>query len=275
MAKKFETSLNLGTPLSEIDQPLKVVLYGRHGTGKTTAAAEASSRGPILIIDAEGGLIPQALAKHGAVPDNISVWPPRGTRITAELLSDLHRDLAAALADDPSTFHTIVFDSITEIHHLLRENASQERISKSRVVVDPDHVDRDDYNKMTTQLRRLIRLYRDLPCNIVFTALERVEDSGEIRPALSPALGNDLMGYVDLVGRVAMHQGQSVARFQATKQINAKDRVSIMPEILARPTLTRLVDITSGKMDLDADADQLAFLEASAPKEKNPKNVNG
>ena len=266
MAKKAESSVDFGTPLSELQQPLKVLLYGRHGTGKTTAAVESSSQGPVLVIDAEGGLMPSALEQHGANTNNITVWPPRGTRLTAKMLSELHRDLTAALADNPNALHAIVFDSITEIHHLLRENASQERIDGSRVVVDPDYVDRDDYNKMTTQLRRIIRLFRDLPCHIVFTALERSEESGEIRPALSPALATDLMGYVDLVGRVAMFQGMSVARFQPTNQINAKDRSGKLPEIVARPTLTRLDAIMCGKIDLPADEDQLAFLEATAPK---------
>ncbi len=48
---------------------------------------------------------------------------------------------------------------MTEIHQLLRENATEARISKSRVVLDPDVIDWDDYNKMTSQLRKLIRRF--------------------------------------------------------------------------------------------------------------------
>lgn len=266
MAKKSTPAFSLGVPLQEKSQFLKVLLYGRQGTGKTTAAAAAAELGPVLVIDAEGGLRVRALSSLGIDTSQITAWPGDGSRITAQSLSELHEHLAA----NPEMFTTIVFDSITEIHHILRENATAQRVDQSRVVLDPDYVDRDDYNKMTTQLRRLIRLFRDLPCHIVFTALERYEDSGEIRPSLSPALGNDLMGYVDTVGRTAVFQGRHVARFEPTEAINAKDRDNALPPILANPTFTRLLAITSGTMDIETDPEQLEFLEAAKAANISP-----
>ena len=267
MAKTTGKTSTLGVPLLAHPSYLKVLYYGKQGTGKSTAAAQASRLGRVFVIDAEGGLIPDTLAAHGADVNNLVVWPGDGSRITADGLAQVHATLVADLAQDPNSWAAVVFDSMTEVHHLLRENATADRVAKSRVVVDPDYVDRDDYNKMTTQLRRLVRLFRDLPCHVLFTALERQEDTGEIRPSMSPALGNDLMGYVDEVVRTAMVRGQVIGRFQPTEQINAKDRVGKFPPLMANPGFDRVVRVFTDDLDLNSDEEQTAFLESITPNQ--------
>ena len=215
MAKKAKSSSSIGVPLEEKAQHLKVLYYGKQGTGKTTAAALSTQStdgdARVLIIDAEGGLDQAALASRGVDTSRVVVWPPVGQRVTSEGLMELHEALDEELADDPEAWSAVVFDSMTEIHQLLRENATDFRVEKSRVVVDPDVIDWDDYNKMTSQMRKIIRRFRDLPCDIIFTALEKITED-EIRPAISPALGTDLMGYVDLVIRTAMVQDSQVGQ---------------------------------------------------------------
>lgn len=265
MARKASAASAIGVPLDGSTSPLKVLYYGRHGTGKTTAAALAASAdttGNVLVIDAEGGLKDRALADRGVETDRIRRWPEPGQRITVEMLEELHDNLREELESNPGSWYAVVFDSITELHLLMRENATAWRVARARVDVDPDEIDRNDYNRMTTQMRRIVRLFRDLPCHIVFTALERTEETGEIRPALSPALAGDLMGYVDLVGRTAMVRGQSIARFEPTANIHAKDRTNQLPPILANPRFDRLVAIADGKLDPSSIADQVDFLDA-------------
>lgn len=178
---------------------------------------------------------------------------------------ELHEALDEELADDPEAWSAVVFDSMTEIHQLLRENATDFRVEKSRVVVDPDVIDWDDYNKMTSQMRKIIRRFRDLPCDIIFTALEKITED-EIRPAISPALGTDLMGYVDLVIRTAMVQDSQVGRFHATEHINAKDRTNRFPALMANPSFDRLCAVRDNTLDLDSDEAQQALVEQSKPK---------
>lgn len=257
-----------GVNLQDHKGHLKVLYYGRQGTGKTTMAASAANQGPVLVIDAEGGLNLRALTSHGINTDQIQLWPGDGTRITTEMLTELHEQLSAILEQNPNALYAVVFDSITEIHHVLRENATAKRVENSRVVVDPDYVDREDYNRMTTQMRRLIRLYRDLPCHVIFTALERTEDSGEIRPALSPALATDVMGYVDLVARTQMVQSEPVARFIPTGTINAKDRLNAFPAVMAIPSFERVEQVATGVLDLGADQLQSDLEEILAPPSK-------
>src|SRR5699024_846220 len=52
--------------------------------------------------------------------------------------------------------------------------------------------------------RDLLRKYRDLPCHLILTALERRdvdEDTGQVAygPALSPGVQKEVLGYMDLV----------------------------------------------------------------------------
>ena len=272
MPKNNSSTSSIGVPLEEKERYLKVLYYGRQGTGKTTAAALATraEEGKVLVVDAEGGLDVRALANRGVDTSNVVVWPPTGVRITSEGLNELHQALADELEEDESTWSAVVFDSMTEIHQLLRENATQARVDKSRVVIDPDIVDWDDYNKMTSQLRKLIRRFRDLPCDIIFTALEKVGDD-EIRPAITPALGTDLMGYVDLVIRTAMVQGQQVGRFQPTEYINAKDRTSLFPALMADPSFDRIAAVCNDTLNLDEDEAQ-AQLVASLQSTEGKKS---
>ncbi len=258
-------------PLRHKREFVKAVLYGREGTGKSTAAAKASTLGRVLFIDSEGGLKVDALTRLGANPDNILVWPPAGAGpVTAESLDQLHRELLAQFADDPAFLHTIVFDSLTEIHHLLREQATDYRVRNSRVEVDPEYIDRNDYGRMTNQLRKLIRRYRDLPCNVIFLALERdVEDedgSKEYRPALTAALCTDVLGYADVVGRFGSSDGSYRARFTGNERIRAKDRYGILPEVLADPGLDRVYACLSGELSLDTDAEQLEMLKIDSDR---------
>lgn len=272
MPKASSSISSIGVPLEEKERYLKVLYYGRQGTGKTTAAALAtkSKSAKVLVIDAEGGLDTRALASRGVDTSNVVVWPPTGQRVTSEGLNELHQALADELEENPDAWSAVVFDSMTEIHQLLRENATEARISKSRVVLDPDVIDWDDYNKMTSQLRKLIRRFRDLPCDIIFTALEKVGDD-EIRPAITPALGTDLMGYVDLVVRTAMVQGQQVGRFQPTEHINAKDRTNSFPPLMADPSFDRIRAVADGTLDLDEDDSQSEF-EKPAEDPNDNKN---
>src|SRR5690625_8048708 len=57
---------------------------------------------------------------------------------------------------------------------------------------------------MSKQFRDLLRKYRDLPCHLILTALERRdvdEDTGQVAygPALSPGVQKEVLGYIDLV----------------------------------------------------------------------------
>lgn len=249
--------------LEEAEEYVKALLYGREGTGKTTAAAKASAHGRVLVVNSEGGLKRRALQQQGVDVKNIAVWPPQGTAITARTLEDLHQKLLEDLTENPGCWEAVVIDSLTEIHHLLRENATEERVQRARVELDPDFVDRDDYGKMTAQLRKLIRRFRDLPCHVLVIALEKDdENANEIRPSLTPALNTDVLGYMDVVIRLGSPDGSFRGRIKGTDRIRAKDRFGVLPEQLADPSFPRIQAILDGDLDLDEDPDQKQLVRA-------------
>lgn len=261
------------TELVDEAEYTKALFYGREGTGKTTAAARAAEHGRVLVINSEGGLKRTALKQQGVDTSRIAVWPPEGVEITARSLEDLHEKILGDLHDDPDSWYAVVLDSLTEIHHLLRENATEERVRKSRTVIDPDFVDRDDYGKMTAQLRKLIRRFRDLPCHVVVIALEKDDETAqEIRPSLTPALNTDVLGYMDVVVRFGSPDGSFRGRIKGTERIRAKDRFGILPEVLAEPSFPRLQAILDGDLDLATDEAQVAMNEATAKAKAEAEN---
>ncbi|WIC89801.1 RecA-like DNA recombinase [Gordonia phage Sapo] len=252
------------TPLEETTDYVKATFYGHEGTGKTTAAAHAANLGRTLFVNVEGGLKKTALRKQGVKVENLAVWPPEGTPVNKQTLEALHQNLLADLTDDPKSWFCVVVDSLTEVHTVLREQATEKRVAKSRVEVDPDFVDRDDYGVMTNQLRQLVRKFRDLPCHVVLLCLEKDdEDAKQYRPALTPALCTDVLGYADLVGRFASPENDFRARFTPTARVRAKDRLNALPDVLAEPNFVRVLDYVNGVYETEADPlqDELAAKE--------------
>lgn len=266
---------------------LNVLAYGREGTAKTTGAAFAAncvpkgSKARVLVVNAEGGLKKVALQRRGVDTTKLVVWPDpeSGVKITAKTLERLHDRLLSDLTNDPESWYAVVFDSITDIHQALRKQATDKRVQKlyadSKVdnnLIDEDFVDRDDYGVMTNQLRDLLRDIRDLPCHVVFTALERVDDkTSMLGPAVTPALATDLLGYVDIAMymRATLHatgedDGEELAEFRALtrpgKATRAKDRFDLLPRVLATPTFDRILGYVRGELDESTDPIQAAYV---------------
>jgi len=117
-----------------------------------------------------------------------------------------------------------------------------------------------DYGSNTNQMRKLVRAFRDLPMNVVFTALEQeVKDevTGEMftRPALTAKLAEDVLGYVDIVGyyytRLVREEGKDdrierILQVQPFKNRQAKDRSGRLGNGLINPTFTRIMNLITG-----------------------------
>lgn len=263
---------------------LNVLIYGREGTGKTTALAMAANHAPkgsrVLVIAAEGGLKKVALGRRGVDTSKIVVWPdPRsGIQITAARLEALHERVLGQLMDEPGCWYAVGIDSISEIVQGIREQATDKRIAKMRrnprldqAEIDEDFVDRDDYGVMTNQLRKVTRKLRDLPCHVIFTALERVGDDGIVGPNITPALAADVLGYVDLAlyFRATQHaagedEDEALAEFRALTRpgtkTRAKDRFDLTPRVLAEPDFGRILGYIQGDLTEDTDPVQSAYM---------------
>ena len=271
----FDDDLGFASIEDVIDHT-NTLLYGREGSGKTTAAARLANafshlpagKGKVLVINAEGGLKKGPLRKRGVDTSKIVVWPDpnKHERVTHQSLDRIHRRLKADLMEDPTSWGGVVFDSATEIHTAILDNVQQKRVASIQRMgkdVDPDFVDIADYGTMSKLFRDVLRKFRDLPCHFVVTALERRDvdkDTGKPQygPAVTPGLQSDLLGYVDfvLMCKAEDEDGPFRALTRANSRYRAKDRFDILPKVMVDPYLDRIVQYTTDDLTPESDPEQ-------------------
>lgn len=269
-AAPVKTTTGLFASLSDTNEYLNVLLFGREGSGKTTSACSLANLGygKVLVVNAEGGMKKNTLKRHGIDIDRIMVWPPSGQKITHSGLDEVYRQLQADLADDPKSWAGVVFDSATEIVQALVDYVAGDRIEKaSRKGVSIDGIDqfftdRSDYGTMSKMFRDILRKFRDLPTHFIVTALERRdvdEDSGKVQygPAVTPGVQTDLLGYVDLVLACTAADDAEGKPYRAltrsSGKYRGKDRLGVLPKVLVNPTIERILAYESGKLTEEKD----------------------
>jgi hypothetical protein len=267
---------SLFADLDSTDEFLNILLYGREGSGKTTAAVSLANLGygNVLVVNAEGGLKRNTLKRLGIDTSRIKIWPPQGESITHRGLDELHRTLKADLANDPNSWAGVVFDSATEIVPALVDQVATDRIDKASKrgvnidAVDQFFTDRSDYGTMSKMFRDILRKFRDLPTHFVVTALERRDvddDSGKVSygPAVTPGVQADLLGFVDLVLACSAADAEEGKPFRAlTKsagKYRGKDRLGVLPRVLVNPTMPRILAYESGELTEASDPEQAAL----------------
>lgn len=266
-------------PLDTTEDYVKAILWGREGSAKTTSACHAANRGRVLVINVEGGLKLRALQKQGVNTSNLMVWPDPedpSAEISHQTLEQIYYQVKADLMHEPGSWYAVIIDSITELTSALVGRASDIRTTRTirraesqGVAVDEDiqwETDRNDYGVMGKQFRDLLRKFRDLPCHLILTALERRdvdEDTGvsHYGPAVSPGIQQDVLGYMDLVlyHKAAEEDKPFRAVTHKSGRRRSKDRYGSLPQVLNEPTFERVLDYLNG--DLDAATDPLQTAE--------------
>lgn len=141
---------------------INVLVYGRSSVGKTTLAGSADAvpeMRKVLFVDVEGGTL--ALRKTNYDVDVIRVkdWSE---------LDELYASLYAGDHD----YGTVVLDSLTELQELnMRAVMRDMKSNPDNIERDPDVPGMLEWNKSEKQIKKLIRAFRDLPINVIFTAL--------------------------------------------------------------------------------------------------------
>jgi adenosyl cobinamide kinase/adenosyl cobinamide phosphate guanylyltransferase len=143
---------------AETPAPLKALLYGQPGSGKSCAACSAP--GPILYVNCEG---PDALtfARRMYGDDKIHEVAFAGKQTLIDVY--LH------LKSPDATEQTVVVDSIGEMYRMLLEEIGGERATLQ------------NFGDVNTIIERFCRSLRDLPQHVVLVAHEEIADvEGEI-----------------------------------------------------------------------------------------------
>lgn len=217
---------------------INMLVYGNPGAGKTVLAGSADDvpeMRPVLFIDIEGGTF--SLRERNPEIDVVRVQSWRDmAKVYTELYNGQHG------------YRTVVLDSLTEIQKFSMYDIMRQLLK--------DHPDRDpevpgmrEWGKNIEQIRRLVRGFRDLPVNTIFTALaasDKDNKTGMVvtRPSLSGKLAMEVGGFVDIVGylytKVVDDGIRRLLLTLGTERQVAKDRSDKLPPIVEDPSMTDL-----------------------------------
>lgn len=235
--------------ISEIEHTMNVLIYGEPGTGKTYLAGSAclvKEMCPILWLDTEKGIL---TVKDGYKDhlDKFIYEPAMEYQVVSDTYFKLLRGDGKTYEDSQGNEHpwpkTVVIDNMSELQKI-----SMRRIMQKVVKEDSD---RDievpgirEWGKVLEQMRVLIRSYRDLDMNTIFTAWAHSDtDLGRTTtyPGLQGKMGKDVAGYIDVVGYlyVKTEEDQNVRKLLTDRHGGtiAKARGSKLPKVLENPTM--------------------------------------
>ena len=221
---------------------LNVLVYGKHGCGKTylaCTAADDERSNPVLLIDVEGG------SRTAIGFENLDiVKPDTWDEITAV------RD---HLTEGNHEYKTVILDSLTETQSLLLDQLAQ--TNKSGVP------ELREYSIATTRIISLVRRLRIMSqrqgITVVFTAGLREDENKStgvrtLMPAMTPETSRSVVGAVDSVWLLeSKGEGGRSLTLNERPRVVAKTRtprvVSELPGNVDNPSISSLLDIVNGK----------------------------
>lgn len=237
---ELRDSLQVKAPYEVVDW-INMLVYGEAGAGKThligTADDDLLTR-PVLIFDVEGGL---TTLRHKRGIDVVSV------RSMTDVEKNYNK-LYHSIKNGTMYYKTVGIDSVTELTDL-----DMRYIMKAAYEKNPDKVDQDvpsmrEWGKARQHMRSIIRAFRDLPCNTIFTAsVGTLQEEGQptkFYPGFAGKLRTDIPGFMDIVGYLYTENDQGVInrRLQVTgsRRVVAKDRTSALGDVVENPTVPML-----------------------------------
>jgi len=238
---------------------LKILLYGDPGVGKTTLAASAAavpSMSEVLVVNIEGGVL--------AISDP-SIYGAKAVPDTIDFTGfGLLQTIFSALARGGHNYKTVVIDSLSELVKYNLDDIVKKKMDAGAKNRDEDEVFLEDYGTMTKQMRRVVRMFRDLPMHVIYTchaAPTSLDADAKVGPDLSNKLRSSVVGYMDVVGYVYMgsktetvdgkEQNVPVRKLLTSPvgKFIAKDRSpgQRLGMVLDNPTMTVIMEKIQGK----------------------------
>ena len=230
--------------VADVDPHFNLLIYGKSGVGKTRLAGSAHAvpeMKRVLYIDIEGGVLTLRKEFPGVERLRITAWKEM-------------QAVYDALYAGGHGFSTVILDSLTEIQKF-NMNEIMLKLIEGKDERDMDVPSLREWGKNLEQTRRFVRAFRDLPLNVIFTALEREDKDRAGRPLKLPSLSGKMAGevaaFLDIVLyyniKEVTEDGEPkqvrVLQSAATESTVAKDRSGLLPPILVDPDMEQLYDI--------------------------------
>jgi hypothetical protein len=173
------------------DEGLKMLVYGRSGTGKTTFAA--TFPGPILWLVCSGGSKPGELR---------SIDTPEYRKKVSQVVIQSGDEMAQVTehVKTAGKFATVVLDHVSGFQdRILADILGMEELPAQRSY---GMATQQQYGQCTLLCKEYLRSFLGLPCNVVLVAQERTfGDDGAlsdiIRPTVGAALTPSLTGWLN------------------------------------------------------------------------------
>ena len=176
--------------------PMKILLYGQSGAGKSWAASSCPK--PAVLLTERNGL------------QSIRHSNPEAKVAYCSNANDVRDFIVAAMKGELSEAgcESIVVDSLTEIQRLFADEILGSKGEENATM------SLQDWGILTDKMRRFMRVMRDIDMNVVCTALvehQPDEASGSVRvfPAFQgKKLAGEVAQYFNVVGYVFKKEGK-------------------------------------------------------------------
>ncbi len=232
------------------DDRLKILLYGMTGVGKTYLAATAANNpevfGKVLLLAVDPGDL--TINQKTFNVENIDI-----DDITSVDKLEKWQDWLETENPKTKEYGTVIIEGATDFAELalLETLERANKADSKRPKYSPDIA---HYKEQQIIATKGVRLLRDLPMHVIWTALEfeRKDDKiGKtyIRPQVPGQMVNSFGAYFDIIGHLSVGEYKKdtgaprILRVQSTELIQAKDRSNRLGETIEDPTLPLLVEM--------------------------------
>ena len=227
--------------IEQANQYIKALVYAEYGVGKTFlmgTSADVPSMRDVLLISAEGGQLTLEDDEHDF--NLIDVVQVRDYKTVAkvheflklhctlrdrafagdEAAKEKMREIQQALMPDikdPNRirmYQTVITDSLTEIE-VYCMNQLLGVSDSTKIDEETQGAEWAEYKKQHMMVQRLIRNFRDLPMNVLFSCARAYVQDDQKRQLFSPMmtgkLAGQVQGFMDMVGYLVLAKGDADA----------------------------------------------------------------
>lgn len=248
-------------PVSETEDFLTCLFYGRSGTGKTTLASSFPKK--ILLLDFRDRGIDSIKDVKGIDVFNVQEW--------VEVES-----IFWSLQKKPGLYKSIILDTLSGM-----QNLAIHEVKRNEGQDDSDNLSKRGWGTVSAMMNQWLLNFRDLPFHVVFLAPDRVRniavseeeeaelEEGELEPEVGPALipsaAKSVNAAVKVIGNTFIKQtvtaddsGNRVKKTQYRLRIGPhpyyitkirSPKAFKIPQSINNPSFERIVKIMKGEKE--------------------------